>query len=110
MTTLNLTKDETELTNEQWLSMHARVRMHQRNFNRLEINYVLEHAERLQLRGRYFYFLGLKNIPTEDRRNSLVMRLEGTTIIVSAGGTVITIYKDPQGLRQIKKMSKFLPC
>jgi len=93
------------------LSIHAVIRCQQRSFSQLEIAYVLEHARMLRRSGICFYFLAAKDVPFSDRRISWVQRLVGATLLLgSEGEVVITVYKNENGLKDIKRKVKFRLC
>jgi hypothetical protein len=90
------------------LSAHAVVRSEQRSFNSREIAYVLAHGRLLRRTGIRFYFLGERDVPFDDQRIDWVQRLVGTTLLVDADGNeVITLYKNPAALCDIRKKAKY---
>ncbi len=84
-------------------SNHAWQRMAQRNVSFEDVEYVLEHGEKIHRAGAVFFHLGKCNIPKAQRR--LVERLEGTIVVLSRDLSVIlTVYRNRQGgLGHIKK-------
>ncbi len=90
------------------LTKHARERSQRRKFSLAEIAYVMEHGRLLYRTGVRFYFLGNKDLPLKDRNLPWAQHLVGTTLLVSGDGpTLITLYKNPKGLGDIKRKSKF---
>ncbi len=86
---------------------HARRRSARRNVAPDAVDYVLAHGRMIQRTGALFYFLGRRDIPPCDRRASWVSRLEGSIVIVSSDGDVITIYRNRRGLRSIARKMKY---
>ena len=84
-------------------SFHAKKRMAQRNVSSEDIDFVLDHGQRLYKAGAIFCFLGKCNIPKKWRRR--FERLEGTMLVLSnESDTLITVYRNRQkGLRQVKR-------
>jgi hypothetical protein len=85
---------------------HATVRAQQRHFREDEIDYVRRHGQVLHRTGICFYFLGARDVPLADRRQAWTARLIGTTLLIE-GDDLITIYKNPHGLRCIKRKLKY---
>jgi hypothetical protein len=86
------------------LSTHARQRASQRGLNPQELHFVLTFGRRLFRTGIRFIFLGERDIPASYQRSH--GHLTGATLLVSGDGTVLTVYKNPNGLKIIKKKSK----
>lgn len=84
-------------------SDHAGIRMAQRNLSSEDVDFVLDHGQRLHKAGAVFYFLGRCDIPRRWRRR--FERLEGTVLVFSnETNTLITVYRNRQtGLRHIKQ-------
>ena len=83
-------------------------RAQQRNFNQAEIEYVLEHGRVLRRTGIRFYFLAERDIPHADLHTPWIQRLVGATLLVdSTDRTLITLYKNPCALKDIKKKAKY---
>ncbi len=92
------------------LTRHARCRGARRNVAPDAVEYVLTHGRRLQRTGATFYFLGRRDMPEGDRRASWASRLEGTVVLVAAGGEVVTVYRNRRALRAItRKLKHRLP-
>lgn len=90
------------------LTNHAIERMQKRRFSQFELKYVVEHGRLLRRTGICFYFLAAKDVPECDRRLAWVQRLVGTTVLASADqAAVITLYKNHNALRDIRKKTKF---
>jgi hypothetical protein len=86
------------------LSTHARQRASQRGLNPQELHFVLTFGRRIFRTGIRFIFLGARDIPNGFQR--AFGHLTGATLLVSGDGIVLTVYKNPNGLRVIKKKSK----
>lgn len=84
-------------------SDHAGKRMAQRNISLEDIDFVLDHGQRLHKAGAVFFFLGKSDIPRKWQRR--FERLEGTTLVMSTEtSTLITVYRNRQkGLRHVKR-------
>jgi hypothetical protein len=63
------------------LSQHAVLRMAQRNISLCDLEYVLEHGERIHKTGVTIYVLRKRDILQNDRKKSEIMRLEGTVVL-----------------------------
>lgn len=85
-------------------SRHARSRAHQRGLSDDEIGFVLAFGRRLHRTGIRFVFLGQRDIPAAYRRSH--GHLAGATVLVSHEGLVLTVYKNPDAIRVIKKKEK----
>jgi len=88
-------------------SCHAMERVAKRNLSKEAIDYALRHGQRIYCTGIVFYFLGKRDILEDDRRNSEIMRLVGLTLLVSQDQELITAYRNPKGLRAIKRKRKY---
>lgn len=93
------------------LSQHAILRMAQRNISLGDLEYVLEHGERVHKTGVAIYILRKRDIPQNDRKRSEVTRLEGTVVLAdfSADGDVeiITMYRNKSAFRTIRCKVKY---
>ena len=88
-------------------TQHARRRSARRNVAPDAVDYVLAYGRMIQRTGAMFYFLGRRDIPPCDRRASWASRLEGSIVIVSPDGAVITIYRNRRGLHTIARKMKY---
>jgi len=86
------------------LSFHARQRASQRGLNLAEIDFVLTHGRGIYRTGIRFIFLGERDIPARYRRTHGY--LTGVTLLMADDGTLLTVYKNPDAIRVIKKKSK----
>jgi hypothetical protein len=91
------------------VSAHARRRLAQRNLSADDVQYVYAHG-RLHHTGKAtFVYLGLRDIPTEDRRDNRFRRLEGTVLVLDpdTGCHLTTVYRNRQrGSRDIRRKLK----
>ena len=91
------------------MSDHASRRLAQRNLTTDDVHYVYTHG-RLHHRGKAtFVHLGLRDIPTEDRREDRYRRLEGTVLVLDpvTGCHLTTAYRNRQrGSRDIRRKLK----
>jgi|GEM_PF-754297 hypothetical protein len=88
-------------------SVHARRRARQRNLDTRIVRYVLDYGRIIHRTGILFYFLGARDIPYDDRRNSWATRLVGTVLVVAQDGAVITLYRNPRALQTIRRKMKY---
>jgi hypothetical protein len=108
MTALSLNPSEIDCPPIAALTSHAQARMQQRHFSRADLNYVREFGRLLRRTGICFYFLAARDVPLADRKLPWVQRLVGTTVLASADqAAVITLYKNRNALRDIRKKTKF---
>ncbi len=91
------------------ISIHAGRRLAQRNLSPEDVRYVFTHG-RLHHRGKAcFVHLGLRDIPTEHRREDRIRRLEGTVLVLDpdSGQHLTTAYRNRRtGSRDIKRKPK----
>jgi hypothetical protein len=108
MTALSLNPSEIDCPPATTLTSHAQARMRQRQFSQADLNYVREFGRLLRRTGICFYFLAARDVPLADRKLPWVQRLVGTTVLASADqAAVITLYKNRNALRDIRKKTKF---
>ena len=91
------------------LSSHAVQRLAQRNLSTSDVLYVYSHGRVHHTGKATFVHLGLRDIPTADRRNDRVRRLEGTVLVLdsSCGCHLTTAYRNRQrGSRDIRRKLK----
>ena len=87
---------------------HALTRMHQRCLSIHDVQYVVLYGQQYRCAGVVHYFLGRRNIPTNDCRKDFLRRLEGTTVLVDSleGRLVITVYRNRSALKSIRRKAK----
>ena len=91
------------------VSHHADRRLAQRNLSFDDVRYVFAHGRVHHAGKAMFVHLGLRDIPTVDRRDDHIRRLEGTVLVLdpSTGQTLTTVYRNRRkGSRDIKRKSK----
>ena len=54
-----------------------------------------------------FYFLGRRDAPAADRQVSWVTQLEGTVVIMSGDGAILTVYRQRKALPTIRRKLKY---
>ena len=93
------------------LTQHAVLRMAQRNISLDDLEYVLEHGERVHKTGVTIYILRKRDIPQNDRKKSEITRLEGTVVLTgfSQDGNleVITMYRNKSAFRTLRCKEKY---
>jgi hypothetical protein len=93
------------------LSQHAILRMAQRNISLGDLEYVLEHGERVHKTGVAIYILRKRDIPQSDRRMAEITRLEGTVVLTSFSENgnlqIITMYRNKSAFRTIRCKAKY---
>ena len=91
------------------VSAHASRRLAQRNLTTDDVQYVYAHG-RLHHTGKAtFVHLGLRDIPSADRRENRFRRLEGTVLVLdpATGCHLTTAYRNRQrGSRDIGRKLK----
>jgi len=86
------------------LSNHAAQRSARRNLSEEDIRYVLRYGRAYHCADAVIYFLGRRDIPTEDLANDDLARLEGTMILTARDqSSVITVCRNRDGLKVIRK-------
>jgi hypothetical protein len=85
--------------------------MAQRNISLVDLEYVLEHGERVHKTGLTIYVLRKRDILQNDRKKSEITRLEGTVVLTgfSQDGNVevITTYRNKRAFRAIRYKAKY---
>ncbi len=93
------------------LTKHAILRMAQRNVSLSDLEYVLEHGERIYRTGITIYVLRKRDILPNDRKNSTITRLHGTAVLTgfTRDGRleVITIYRNQSARKDIRSKLKY---
>lgn len=88
-------------------SCHACYRKAQRGIRPIQIAYALKHGTIIQRAGCTFYYLRRADIAASDRRNDVIAKAEGLTLLVADDGDFITMYRNPRGLRNICRKEKY---
>lgn len=93
------------------LTKHAALRIAQRNISLSDLDYVLEHGERIYKTGITMYILRKIDIPPGDGNKSQFTRLEGTVLLVglSKNGNpeIITAYRNRNALKELRRKGKY---
>lgn len=88
-------------------SKHALQRAGQRRINVEDLTFVLKYGTEIHRTGVIFIFLRHRDIPDQLRHDSNLRKLEGTTVIISSDGEkVITVYRNRDAIRVIKRKLK----
>ena len=88
------------------MTEHARVRCAQWQIAPEALVFVRKHGRKIRRTGVMFYFLGRRDIPDTLRRDDRYAKLEGVTLLEGLDGTLITAYRNPDGLKAIRKKVK----
>jgi len=93
------------------LTQHAVLRMAQRNISLGDLEYVLDHGERVYKTGVTIYVLRKRDIPQNDHKKSEITRLEGTVVLTgfSQDGNleIITLYRNKSAFRTLRCKAKY---
>jgi hypothetical protein len=85
--------------------------MAQRNISLSDLEYVLDHGERIYKTGVPIYVLRKRDIMQSDRKNSEITRLEGTVVLSEhwQDGTleIITIFRNKGAFKAIRGKAKY---
>ena len=108
----NLPQAGTEIIRPSFaLSKHAILRMAQRNISLSDLDYVLEHGERIYRTGVTIYILRRRDILQGDRKMSRITRLEGTVVLTGfmpdGRLEIITVYRNKSVFKTIRGKAKY---
>lgn len=96
------------------VSEHAHIRCAQRQIRPECIAFIKKHGRKFRRTGIMFYFFGKRDIPKVLRHDDLYSKLVGVTLLVGRDGELITAYRNPNGLKAIRKKTKYrlpgAPC
>ncbi len=88
------------------LTFHAQKRINQRRFNEDLIKLAVKYGTVIYKAGAKFIFVRRKDIPKEIPK-SIAEKIEGLIIVMNPNdGTIITVYKNKNGLRELKRKDK----
>ena len=80
--------------------------MSQRNIKEKDVQVAMQYGEEIHRTGIVFFFLGRKNLPAIMQE--ILDYLEGTTVLFDPDtAEIITVYRNPEGLRDIKRKAKY---
>ena len=85
-----------------WLTAHASSRMTRRSVRPEDLQDALTFGRWLHADGMEFVFLGQRDVPAERRREFAARHLAGL-LLVMAGGMLVTVYKNQQALRSLRR-------
>ena len=91
---------------ETFCTEHAEKRRAQRNLTSEELDIILTYGQCYYRTGAVFYFLGRDDLPPDLQKNDRYAKLEGTTLITTLNGDIITAYRNRQAAHAIRKKSK----
>ena len=86
---------------------HSLERCAQRNVDPGTLAFIKRYGQKLHRTGIVFYFLGRRDIPEHQRTDDRYAKLEGATVLEALDGGIITVYRNRNGLKNIKKKRKY---
>lgn len=86
---------------------HAQLRCAQRNLAPWSITYVIDHGVQIRRTGVIFYVLRGRDIPPTDRRMDAYAKLEGTVLLVTDDGCLLTAYRQHDAYHRIARKLKY---
>lgn len=90
------------------ISEHARVRCAQRNLAEDEIDFIIEHGNRVRRTGVIFCQLRRCDLPDTIDPAHHYNRLVGSTVVLSnCGCYVLTAYRDERAFRRDSRKTKY---
>lgn len=89
------------------LTEHCERRMRQRSIDSELLMMALEFGEEIFKQGAIFHVVTKKSMPTHLDA-TLRRKLENLVVMVSDDASVITCYRNKEGMKYIKKKSKYL--
>ena len=87
------------------LTSHACLRMQQRGISRMAVNAVLAYGRRIHAKAATYCVVGRKEVQRYASEGVDLSRLTGLQVLVSAEGSVITVYRS-QDLHAIKAVRR----
>ena len=85
------------------VTQHAQRRLAQRGVGSGAVDFTLRFGGVYHRTGIVFVVLRRVDIPDDLRHDSLVDKWVGTTVLLAPDGEVITVYKNPESPRDIRK-------
>ena len=99
---------EEEHITVKWMTDQAYRRLMRWGLHPFDVIYVLYHSRMRRRTGARFCSLRPRDVPPDDRALEWVRRLVGTTLLVSADGTVLlTLYKNRPPGRAIRRQATY---
>lgn len=88
---------------------HALLRMQQRGISLSDVELVVVAGQRIWCAGALHCFLGRRQLSRTTQPKARDLRLEGITVLLDSHDqcSVITVYRNRDGLRPIKRKAKF---
>lgn len=88
---------------------HALLRMQQRGISLSDVELVVVAGQRIWCAGALHCFLGRRQLSRTTQPKARDRRLEGITVLLDSHDqcSVITVYRNRDGLRPIKRKAKF---
>lgn len=85
------------------LSKHAITRRLKRGLSDLQIALAMDFGQRVHGTGAEICFLGRRDIP-DWIHPRYAARVEGTVVVLADDGTVVTAYRNPDAMRDLRKL------
>ena len=98
---------QAQIMNSPFWTDHGHVRAIQRNLNKVDVVYILQHGCEIHRTGVIFHYLRTKDIPPQHRHLREIMRLAGAVVITSSEDVVITLYTHGRKQRLIHRKMKY---
>lgn len=76
------------------LTAHSRRRMAQRGIRRGDVATTLRHGRKVHVRGARIHVIGRREVKRAERVGANLRDLEGTHVVCTPAGTVLTVYKN----------------
>lgn len=92
-----------------FLTRHAAQRISQRGISLTSVDLTLKHGARIQQDGATLYFLGRRHLPP-DVAPAESRRFEGTAVVVSRDGTLLTAYRIGRIPRRLRRRNCARRC
>ena len=89
------------------ISKHAEIRSQQRGICEEQLEIVLDYGTRIYNGGALFCFMSAKDVPGHLSGN-VKEHVQGITLIINPGTEdIVTVYKNKQALKAIKRKMKY---
>jgi aspartyl aminopeptidase len=87
------------------MTKHARERQLKRGIHDLQVSLAMDFGQRVHGTGVEYCFLGRSDIP-DWVHPRYAERMDGTVVILSTEGTVITTYRNPEYMPRLRKRAR----